>query len=272
MIELAVAFPRLFTEGTGHLELNISLAQGSLTAVIGPSGSGKTTLLRLLAGLETPQEGHILVGGQVWYDQPSGKNLPPQQRSIGYVFQDTALFPNMTVLENITYAASGLPRTQVEELIEATGLTTFAHSKPTRLSGGQRQRVALARALVRRPQVLLLDEPFSALDAEATAQLRQLLLSLHRAWGTTTLLVSHHAADVNALADRILQLRQGKIVEDKPSTRPDTSTSLTGKIRRIWFDEANGQWVVDTEGLQLRSDNPAWGNLKVGTFIDLSWH
>lgn len=275
MIDLSVTLPRLFIEGPGHLQLAVTLPTGSLTAVVGPSGAGKTTLLRVLAGLETPSQGQIVVDGQTWFDEGKGINLSPQQRSIGYVFQDTALFPNLTVRDNIAYAATRDQRTRVDELIEATGLGTLARIRPDRLSGGQRQRVALARALVRRPKLLLLDEPFSALDTDAGHQLRQLLLSLHRAWGTTTLLVSHHLTDVQTLADRVIRLTQGHLLPDQPHPTPGTpllKPAAPQPIRRVWHDEAGGQWVIETDSLQLRSADAAWGTLPVGTFIDVSWH
>ncbi|GAB4038940.1 ATP-binding cassette domain-containing protein [Spirosoma jeollabukense] len=272
MIHIDLVMPRLFAEGTGALQLQLALTPGSLTAVVGPSGSGKTTLLRVLAGLETPPTGRIDIIGAIWFDTSQQINLPPQQRSIGYVFQDTALFPNLSVRENIQYAAPAGQRQLVDELIDSTGLTSFVDKKPTALSGGQRQRVALARALVRRPKLLLLDEPFAALDPAAAQTLRQVLLDLHRTWGTTTLLVSHHDVDVQALADRVIRLVQGQIQADYNNVAPHSTTSPLGeRIRRIDFDEAHQQWVIETETTELRSANPAWGQLNVGDLIELSW-
>lgn len=265
MIEIAVSLPRLFAEGTGTLEIDLTLAVGSLTAIVGPSGSGKTTLLRLLAGLETPRRGRIAVAEHVWFDEKRSINLPPQQRSIGYVFQDASLFPNLSVRENIAYAAPNGQQTLIGALIEATGLSSFVDKKPTVLSGGQRQRVALARALVRRPQLLLLDEPFAALDAIAAGQLRRVLLDLHRAWGTTTLLVSHHDADVRALADQVIHLVQGRVQSDQ--TDSPAQTLANERVNRIYFDEASQQWVVNTDTVQLRSADPRWGRLAVGDHI-----
>lgn len=272
MIDLTITVPRLFTEGPGSLQLAMTLPSESLTAIIGPSGSGKTTLLRVLAGLETPVQGRIVVDGIVWFDQEKRVNLRPQQRSIGYVFQDTALFPNLTVRENIAYATQRAQRTQVDELIEAAGLDSFADTRPARLSGGQRQRVALARALVRRPKLLLLDEPFSALDTAATDQLRQILLSLHRSWGTTTVLVSHHKADVNALADRVITLSQGQVTADQDRQHAVTLPPTAQPIRQVWYDQAQQQWVIETDTVQLRSADPRWEKVAVGTSIDLSGH
>lgn len=270
MIQIDVVMPRLFAEGTSDLHVKLAIESGSLTALVGPSGSGKTTLLRLLAGLETPRQGRIVVDESVWFDTGQRINWPPQQRSIGYVFQDTALFPNMTVRENIQYAAPKDQQTLVQELIDATSLESFVNQKPDRLSGGQRQRVALARALVRKPQLLLLDEPFAALDSKSSQTLRQVLLDLHRTWGTTTLLVSHHEADVQALADRVIELVQGRIETDKLIKQGDAVMPVMERIIRIAYDEARQQWILETDTTQLQSANPAWRQWKVGDLIQVA--
>lgn len=268
MIELDVVMPRLFAEGSGELRAQTTIRSGSLTALVGPSGSGKTTLLRLVAGLETPQQGRIVVGESIWLDTQHKINRSPQQRSIGYVFQDTALFPNMTVRENIQYAAPVGNQTVVHELIEATGLLPFVGQKPGVLSGGQRQRVALARALVRKPQLLLLDEPFAALDGESAQALRHVLLDLHQTWGTTTLLVSHHEADVQALADRVVRLVRGRIQTDEAGHRH--LPVLSEQIIQIDYDETQQQWVIETTTTRLQSANPAWSQRRVGEWIKIA--
>ncbi|GAB3542506.1 ATP-binding cassette domain-containing protein [Spirosoma fluminis] len=271
MIEADLTLARLFAEGAGELHIRLELATGSLTALVGPSGSGKTTLLRLLAGLETPQQGRIAVNNIAWLDTSRGINLRPQQRSVGYIFQDAALFPNLTVRENILFVTPRGQQALADQLIDATGLGPFVTQKPTVLSGGQQQRVALARALVRQPKLLLLDEPFAGLDTDAVQTLRHLLLDLHRRWGTTTVLVTHDNADVQALADRVIRLKQGHIQSDEANVNRSALPQLNERIRQVWFDEAQQQWVLETDTVQLRSANPEWGKLSVGDPIELSW-
>lgn len=271
MIDLDVVMPRLFAEGAGELQVQLALAPGTLTALVGPSGSGKTTLLRLLAGLETPKQGKIVVDESVWLDCRKPINRKPQQRSVGYVFQDTALFPNMTVQENIQYAAPAGAQPLLDKLVDETGLAPFLNQKPLRLSGGQRQRVALVRALVRRPQLLLLDEPFAALDAQAGQALGQIVKQLHQEWGTTTVLVSHHEADVQALADRVVRLVQGRIESDMFMNERTINALFSERIRRIEYDETGQQWIIDTDTTQLISSNPAWKQRRVGDTLQVNF-
>lgn len=196
------------------LELDMELQENELIAVYGPSGSGKTTLLRILAGLVKPQEGLIRFGEDVWLDTTKKIMVRPQERQAGLVFQDYALFPNMTVRKNLEYALEkGQSKDFVEELMRVMELEELGGRYPAMLSGGQQQRVALARALVRRPKLLLLDEPLSALDTEMRQRLQEFILRVHRSYSLTTLLVSHDAPEVIRLADRVVILREGKVVE-----------------------------------------------------------
>ncbi|WP_054286004.1 ABC transporter ATP-binding protein [Gulbenkiania mobilis] len=190
------------------LDHSANLAPGSFTALTGGSGAGKTTLLRLLAGLETADDGYLEVDGERWID--GRRQIPPQRRSVGMVFQDYALFPHLTVRGNIAYAVPGGERARVDALLELTALTALADRRPAQLSGGQKQRVALARALARRPRLLLLDEPLSALDPALRHQLQDELAALHRRYGLTTLLVSHDLPEVFRLADRVIRLEHGR--------------------------------------------------------------
>ncbi|WP_071892230.1 ATP-binding cassette domain-containing protein [Hymenobacter sp. PAMC 26628] len=201
------------TAGPRTLDVRLSLAPGELVALSGPSGAGKTTLLRLLAGLDRPDSGFVRTENQVWYDHDTRQWLPPQRRPLGFVFQDYALFPNMTVRENLAFAAAGQPGAGplVAELLDLLELTALASRHPGALSGGQQQRVALARALARRPRLLLLDEPLAALDLPTRLRLQQVLADAHQRFGLTTLLISHDPAEIVRLAHRVVELDLGQV-------------------------------------------------------------
>ncbi|HEY5999124.1 MAG TPA: ATP-binding cassette domain-containing protein [bacterium] len=195
-----------------------------LAVLFGPSGSGKSLTLRMIAGLARPEAGRIAAGGRVLLDTATGVDLRPQERSVGFVFQDLALFPHMSVLENVQYGGHGLPAAERVEragaLIGRFGLAGLERRRPAEISGGQRQRVALARALVRRPQLLLLDEPFSALDLALRRDLGTLLRMVQRREGVPTVLVTHDPAEARALADRIIPYERGRAVHSGTARAP----------------------------------------------------
>jgi len=197
------------------LELERELADGAFLGVLGPSGSGKTTLLRCLAGHERPDSGRIGVGQELWYDSSSGACVPPRLRSVGFVPQDYALFPNMTVLGNILYADPD--RENARELLSLVRLEKQAGLFPRELSGGQKQRTALARALARRPAILLLDEPLSALDEELREELGDELGRIQRASGVTAIMVSHSRHEISRLCDESIELRDGRLAGFLPT-------------------------------------------------------
>ncbi len=200
----------------GHLDLDVAFEMPlrAIWAIMGPSGSGKTSILKMLAGLMKPDDGHIEVNSQCWFDNEQRIWKKPQQRSIGFVFQDYALFPNMTVRQNLAYALpSSTQESLIDEVMALMHMEMLQSQKPHKLSGGQQQRVALARAIVRQPKLLLLDEPFAALDRNMREKLQQDLLNLHQRFDTTILLVSHDAMEVVRLADKVLELEQGKITK-----------------------------------------------------------
>jgi molybdenum ABC transporter ATP-binding protein len=188
-------------------ELRLSLEVDSTVALVGPSGAGKSTVLRTIAGLVRPREGRIASGGTVWFDAARKLDLPPERRRVGLVFQDYALFPHLTVRQNIEYAR----RNSADEYLDRLSIRHLERAKPGDLSGGERQRVALARALARDPEILLLDEPLSALDPHTKAgvrsELQELLGSLH----LPTLLVTHDFEDAAALAERVGVLVAGTL-------------------------------------------------------------
>ncbi len=205
------AVSKRFGEFTALEEVTLEIPEGSLTALLGPSGSGKSTLLRVVAGLEAPDAGDVMIDGELV------THTRPQDRGIGFVFQHYAAFAHMTVFENVAFGLRirKRPRTEitarVQELLALVGLTKWAQQRPHQLSGGQRQRMALARALAVEPRVLLLDEPFGALDATVRAELREWLTRLHDEQSVTTVLVTHDQEEAMEVADRIAVMNAGRI-------------------------------------------------------------
>jgi molybdate transport system ATP-binding protein len=191
-----------------RLELALEVG-GETVALVGPSGAGKTTVLRAVAGLVRPETGRIELGESVLFDAERGIDLPPEQRRVGLVFQEYALFPHMSVERNVAYGGGA----RVDELLERFHIAHLARSRPGQLSGGERQRVGLARALARDPAVLLLDEPLSALDAHTRNSIRGELQELLRGLSLPTLLVTHDFEDAAALADRVGVLVDGEILQ-----------------------------------------------------------
>jgi molybdate transport system ATP-binding protein len=214
MISISIRKKLQMAGGSGVLHIDAELAYGEFTALYGPSGAGKTTLLRIIAGLLQPEHGIIEVNGQTWLNTAKKINLPAQKRNIGFVFQDYALFPNMTVQQNLAFALpDSADENRVTELLSTMGLQNLAAQKPEQLSGGQKQRVALARALIRQPQILLLDEPLSALDNTTRLTLQNELQAVHERYKLNTLLVSHHIPEIYKLAQRIIQIDQGQVIQ-----------------------------------------------------------
>ncbi len=189
----------------------------SVTVLFGPSGCGKTTVLRCLAGLEKPEEGSIQFAAETWFDARQGLCLAPQQRGIGFVFQDYALFPHLTVEGNIGYGLLHAKRERrVREMLNHFDLVDVAHQRPRQLSGGQQQRVSLARALVRRPRLLLLDEPLSALDTALREELRGGLRRMLAECGIPVFLVTHDRAEALALGDELVVMSGGAMRQSGP--------------------------------------------------------
>lgn len=192
--------------------VDFSVKSGELMGLLGPSGCGKSTLLKAVAGILPPKSGSILIGGE------DMANVPPHKRGAVIVFQDMRLFPNMTALENVAFPIKmrGMPKRQrleqAEQLMKSVQLCGLERRRINELSGGQQQRVALARALAAQPRLLLLDEPFTALDNELKEEIRALVLELHKKFRTTTVLVTHDRQEAFAMADRIAVMRDGRVM------------------------------------------------------------
>jgi molybdate transport system ATP-binding protein len=196
------------------LDLSLTVAPGELLALVGPSGAGKSTALRCIAGLHSTTQGRIDCAGTTWFDAATGENLPPHRRAVGLVFQDYALFPHMTAAANVMAAMGHLPKTaradRARDLFAMVHLAGFEDRRPAELSGGQQQRVAVARALARDPAILLLDEPFSAVDRATRRRLQAELASLRRRLAIPILLVTHDLEEALALADRMVVMHRGR--------------------------------------------------------------
>ncbi len=232
MISLDVQKKLHSAEGEMTLELDLQISEGHLVTIYGESGAGKTTTLRILSGLLKPDKGVITVDGNTWFDSEKSIYLRPQQRNTGLVFQDYALFPNMTVLENLQFASkSKADKMVIDRLLELMELGALQHRKPGSLSGGQQQRVALARALVQRPKILLLDEPLSALDFKIRIKLQDHLLEAHREFGLTTLLISHDISEISKLSDQVFVLEKGKITKRGTPAEVFVDEKISGKFK-----------------------------------------
>lgn len=243
--------------GSMELRVEATIARGELVILYGKSGAGKTSLLRILAGLLTPESGTITCDGQPWFNGNDGTSVSPRDREVGFVFQDYALFPNMTVRQNLEFALRFRhDRELVDDLMEVVGMQTLADRKPAALSGGQQQRVALARAIARRPKLLLLDEPLAALDAELRLSLQSEILLLHKRFGLTTIMVTHDVAEVVRIADRVLHLDHGAVVR-------------SGKPRELFLDnKVSGKFKFVGEILSLeKSDVVVIVSVRIGADV-----
>ncbi len=232
MIKLSFHKKLWSPSGEMRLGIDLDLSPGTFISLYGESGAGKTSLLRIFAGLLAPEEGRIVVNDVTWLDTSRRISLPPQKRKIGFLFQDYALFPNMTVKENLLFALNRKQEKKtVDELIEIIELGELQHRMPETISGGQKQRVALARALVQKPKILLLDEPLSALDHAMRKKLQYHVLQVHREYGLTTVLVSHDVSEILRMSDHMLVIENGKIIKQGKPAEVFTHKEVSGKFQ-----------------------------------------
>ena len=273
MININIRKELLGSSGKMDLEVDIKIEEGSFVALAGESGSGKTTLLRILAGLEKA-EGKITVNEALWLE--GKQSLATQKRGIGFVFQDYALFPNMSVEKNLLFVKKD--RTLATKLLEMTHMLELKDRLPLSLSGGQKQRVALCRALMNKPSILLLDEPLSALDPSMRTKLQHDILKLHKEFETTTIMVSHDPSEIYRLADRVLMLEQGKVVQDTNAkdaflkTRGSQKFSLQGELLEII--EADILYIaivaIGQQLVEVVLDEKEAKSLKVGQSVQVN--
>jgi len=273
VININIRKELLGSSGKMDLEVDIKIEEGSFVALAGESGSGKTTLLRILAGLEKA-EGEITVNEALWLE--GKQSLATQKRGIGFVFQDYALFPNMSVEKNLLFVKKD--RTLATKLLEMTHMLELKDRLPFSLSGGQKQRVALCRALMNKPSILLLDEPLSALDPSMRTKLQHDILKLHKEFETTTIMVSHDPSEIYRLADRVLSLEQGKIIQDSSAkeaflkTRGSQKFSLQGELLEII--EADILYIaivaIGQQLVEVVLDEKEAKSLKVGQSVQVN--
>lgn len=234
--------------------LTQSTGRFSVTVLFGPSGCGKTTVLRCLAGLERPDAGRITCAGEIWFDSVRREFLPPQRRGIGYLFQDYALFPHLNVFQNIAFGlsdeATAECRRRVLELLDILRLTGLERRTPNELSGGQQQRVALARTVARRPALLLLDEPLSALDAATREELRRELRRILADFAIPVVVVTHDRLEALALADEMVVMDQGVVIQSGPTPEVFTHPKELAIARIIGMETVEpGKVLAVADGL-----------------------
>ncbi len=248
--------PLIGSSGEMLLDIDLEIKSGEFVSLSGASGSGKTTILRVLAGLEDAS-GKIVVDDEVWLDK--NYSLPPQKRKIGFVFQDYALFSNMSVEENLLFVNKD--KNLAEKLLVMTNLSELKNRYPNSLSGGQKQRVSICRALMKKPKILLLDEAFSALDEKMRVNLQDEVLSLHKEFKTTTLMVSHDKSEIAKMSDRVIFIDSGKVIKDKRASELFSSKTLKAKVLKVSDNKA----LVSVEKQVIEVENRDY---KVGEMIE----
>jgi molybdate transport system ATP-binding protein len=254
------------SNGAMSFSIKCSIKEGEFMALSGQSGAGKTTLLRILAGLEEAK-GNIDFNGTVWLS--GKKSLAIQKRNIGFVFQDYALFENMSVEENLLFV--NRDEKLANELLELTEISSLKKQFPKMLSGGQKQRVALCRALMRRPKLLLLDEPLSALDEKMRLKLQDAILELHQRFNMTTIMVSHDPSEIYRMASRVLVIENGVIVNDgtPKEVMMNPKSALVGELLAL-SEEGVATVLVGQQLVELKFSEEKRRGLAIGDVINLT--
>ena len=278
MIEVNLHKLLRFQAEESDLHFNTRIEMGSFTVLYGPSGSGKTSILRMFAGLLKPDSGRIIVNQNTWYDSSLKINWKTKDRNLGFVFQDYALFPNMTVIENLNYARKkGDGSGQTEQILELVQLKDLENSKPQVLSGGQQQRLALARALVQKTDILLLDEPLAAQDIEMREQLQTHLKKIHEEREVTVIMVSHDVSEIMELADKVIILEHGKpLREGRPhdvftSKYDKMGFKLKGEVIEL-VQEGSLYWLkvlIGKDLIELKVNEEQGKSFKVGDQLEI---
>lgn len=279
MIEIDIIKPLFTADGVVDLSIKKEINKGEFITLFGKSGSGKTTLLRILAGLETPKSGKIVVDGEIWFDSSKKINIPIQKRNIGFVFQDYALFPNMSIRQNLEFALKNKKEiNRLDEILKIMEIENLSNMKPQNLSGGQKQRVALARTLMTNPKILLLDEPLSALDNSMRLKLQEELAFIHKKFNLTSILVSHDIGEVFKLSNRVFKISLGKIIEDGTPSEVFSNQNISGKFKIVGevlnIKKSDILYVVEVlannEIIKVTAVENEVTNLKIGDKIILS--
>jgi molybdate transport system ATP-binding protein len=255
------------------LDVNFSIPEFGFITLFGKSGVGKTTILRMIAGLTRPDSGFIKVGDDSWFDHNNKMNLKTQKRNIGFVFQDYALFPNMSVEQHLFYAQKSKDSGHVNDLLDIFDLKGLRERKPDSLSGGQKQRVAVARALARKPKILLLDEPLSALDSDSRLILQKEIMEAHKSFHSTTILVSHDVDEITRLSDQVYVIESGKIINSGKTEfifgdqQPDIPYTIPCKITGVNDNSLD----IELNNTIIKINNPHAQSFKIGDTINISF-
>ena len=253
------------------LDIKASFELQKINVLYGVSGAGKTSLLRLLSGLDTANQGIIKNKNNYWSNSSTNLFLPVAKRNIAYVFQDSSLFPNMTVLQNIQFAKKNISPSLLDEVLNTLEISTLLHQKPIALSGGQQQRVALARAILQEPSFLFLDEPFTAIDEVLRQKLQLYLVTLQKKLQFTVIMISHNLPEVLKIADVICEIKNGQVVQQGASSlllAKNKDNTLKAVVLEIKNQETT--LVIGTQKIIVKKENILQKTFSIGSEVDFN--